>query len=80
MYINYSTRRSFVTVQPQKRKVLCYVSLVWKNSPKGTPRSRGMFEVLATMAWVTLRITLSDATQLDYVLRAVESSYHKAHQ
>ncbi|MDP2949187.1 MAG: DUF5655 domain-containing protein [Chloroflexota bacterium] len=79
-YVNYSTRRSFVTVQPRKRKLFCYVGLSWEELPERDESVTRDVRKIGHYGMGDTEITLSDVSQLDYALRAIEASYRKARQ
>ncbi len=79
-YINYSTRRSFLTVQTRQRKLFCYVSLGWDEVPeREAPITRDVRNI-GHYGMGDVEIALSDASQLDYALRLIEASYRKSRQ
>jgi predicted transport protein len=77
-YINYGTRRSFVTVLPQKRKLLCYVSLASENLPERDASTTRDVRKIGHYGMGDTEITLSDVSQLDYALRLIQASYREA--
>lgn len=79
-YVNYSTRRSFVTVQPRKRVLHCYVGLVWEELPEHDESITRDVRKIGHYGMGDTEITLSDISQLDYAVRMVEASYRKAEQ
>jgi len=80
MYVNYSTRRSFVTVEAQKRKLSCCVSLVWDELPERDESVTRDVRTIGHYGMGDTEITLSDVSQLDYALRLIEASYRKSRQ
>ncbi|GAF87943.1 unnamed protein product, partial [marine sediment metagenome] len=79
-YINYSTRRSFVTVQPRKRKLFCYVSLAWEELPERNELITRDVRKIGHYGMGDTEIMLADISQLDYAVRLIEASYRKAGQ
>ena len=79
-YVKYSTRRSFVTVEPRKRVLHCCVGLVWEELPERDESITRDVRKIGHYGMGDTEITLSDVSQLDYALRLIESSYRKAGQ
>lgn len=79
-YINYSTRRSFVTVQSQKGRLFFHVGLVWEELPERDESLARDVRNIGHYGMGDTEITLSDVSQLDYALRVIEASYRKSRQ
>lgn len=77
-YVNYSTRRSFVTVVIQKRKVFCYVSLDWNDLPERDDSLTRDVRHIGHYGMGDTEIALSEVAQLDYALRLIEASYRRS--
>lgn len=80
VYVNYSTRRSFVTVETRKRTLFCYVSLVWDELPERDESLTRDVRSIGHYGMGDTEIALSDVSQLDYALRLIEASYRKSRQ
>ena len=78
LYVNYSTRRSFVTVWPQKRKLLCWVSIAWEDLPERDDSTTRDVRKIGHYGMGDTEITLSDVSQLDYALRLIQANYREA--
>jgi len=80
MYINYSTRRSFVTVETRKRKLFCYVTLGWDELPERDELLTRDVRNIGHYGMGDTEIALSEVSELDYALRLIEASYRKSRQ
>ena len=69
-----------VTVEPQKRRLLCYVGLIWEELPERDERLSRDVRKVGHYGMGDTEIALSDASQLDYALRLIEAGYRKSRQ